>query len=478
MIESILSIAFSLAVLTYYVGVLIYSIPIPWYGLKRWAPMLIVDGIIVSGLVLFFNNIILLVDYIYNLLGASWDNYLSHMKSLWAMLFSLILFIEMFLTILTKMPLRIYLFSSILHTFKSILSYGLLIITLLIILSIVVKTLLPKLVALSILLYSIPFRIARTAGASLLAFAIVFYIGLPLMPYFTLMLALPESTPESFNTLIDYGVAYPRILIKSLHDDPIPFAILNVYNDNGELIARYVSERDGWIYASYPNKGLPAVKEYSIDIVYYGLVFKTIPDRINPLTHYIESDEIKGTNYECFVTIPGIVKFYKGILILNDVNIAYKSLSIDEQGGLINISFMIDIKSNRHYNLIALPNDYSLLKIALNGSSIKYNVIKLNWFGKTINLISLPLNSGTYNVDIQLAGQYTEVNIPKSIEKPYVLSATGGKGLNEILELISTTYTILSIIFPTMYIIMLTMIAYGLASFLGARYPRIPFRVS
>lgn len=473
-----LSLAFSLAVLTYYIGVLIYSIPIPWYGLKRWAPMLIVDGMIVSGLVLFFNNIILLVNYVYNLLGASWDSYLSHMKSLWAMLFSLILFIEMLLAILTRMPLRIYLFSSILYVFRSILSYGLLIITLLIILSIVVKTLLPKLIALSILLYSIPFRIARTAGASLLAFAIVFYIGLPLMPYFIFMLALPESVPESFNTLIDYGVAYPRILIKSLHDDPIPFAILNVYNDNGELIARYVSERDGWVYASYPNKGLPAVKEYNIDIMYYGLVFKTIPNRIDPLTHYIESDEIRGTNYECFVTVPGIVKFYKGILILNNADMVYKSLSISEQGELISISLIINVKNNRYYNLIALPNDYLLLKIALNGSSIKYNVIKLNWFGKTINLVSLPLNNSTYNVDIQLTGQYTEVNIPKSIEKPYVLSATGGKSLNEILKSVSTTYTMLSIIFPTMYIIMLTMIAYGFASFLGARYPRIPFKVS
>ena len=473
-----LSIAFSLAVLTYYIGVLIYSIPIPWYGLKRWAPMLIVDGIIASGLVLFFNNIILLVDYVYNLLGASWDSYLSHMKSLWAMLFSLILFIEMFLTVLTKMPLRIYLFSSILYTFRSILSYGLLIITLLIILSIVVKTLLPKLVALSILLYSIPFRIARTAGASLLAFAIVFYIGLPLMPYFILTLALPESVPETFNTLIDYGVAYPRILIKSLHDDPIPFAILNVYSDNGELIARYVSERDGWVYASYPNKGLPAIKEYYVDIVYYGLVFKTIPNRINPLTHYIEADEIRGTNYECIVTVPGIVKFHKGILVLNNADIIYKLLSISEQGDLTDISLIIDVKNNGYYNLIALPDDYQLLKITLNQSSIKYNVMKLNWFGKTIDIISISLNSSTYSIDIQLAGKYTEVNIPKSIEKPYVLSATGGKSLNEILESVSTTYAVLSIIFPTMYIIMLTMIAYGFASFLGARYPRIPFRVS
>ena len=61
-IDTVLNAAFALSVLTYYLGVLIYAIPIPWYGIKRWAPLLIFDGLLAASLTLFFNDIIIIIN--------------------------------------------------------------------------------------------------------------------------------------------------------------------------------------------------------------------------------------------------------------------------------------------------------------------------------------------------------------------------------------------------------------------------------
>lgn len=473
-IEFILNAAFSLAVLTYYIGVLIYSIPVPWYGLKRWAPLLIVDGIVASGLVLFFNNIILLIDYVYNLLGVDWGTYLYHLESLWSTLFLMVIMIEVFLTILTKIPIRIYVLSSMLFTIKNILSYGLLVLALIIIFSVMVKMLFTKFIALSILLYSVPFRIARTAGASLLAFAVVFYIGLPLMPNFMFMLALPETLPDTFNILLEYGVVYPRIHVESLHGDPIPYAILNVYGDNGQLLARYVASSDGWIYASYPDKGLPVFKEYKIEIEYYRFLFKTMPYKVDPAKHYVEAEEVEGTNLELRVVIPGILRLHNGILVFNNMEISYENITFSTSDILLTLS----VRSQGEYQIIAFPKGYDIINITSNGTLIKYSITEINWYNNTIKILNITLNRGIYHIDIKFNGTGASIFIPSSIEKPYVLTATGGRSLAEVMRTAGTIYTILSVIFPTMYIVMLSMLAYGLASFLGARYPRIPMRVA
>ena len=67
----------SLAVLTYTIGVLLYSLPIPVSGLKRWAPRLVSDGIYALVLVTAYNVIVTAANELQSQLTGSWTSYID-----------------------------------------------------------------------------------------------------------------------------------------------------------------------------------------------------------------------------------------------------------------------------------------------------------------------------------------------------------------------------------------------------------------
>ncbi len=479
-IDTILNAAFALSVLTYYLGVLVYAIPIPWYGIKRWAPLLIFDGLLAASLTLFFNNIIIIIDYVYKILGADWKTFDLTMGSLWSLLIVFIIFIEVSLTLMTKLPyIKMYMFTSILFTIRSFLSYALLIITLIITLSIIVRYTATKMIALSILFYSVPFRITRVAGASLLAFTIVFYIGLPLMPNFMMFMALPTAMPEKLELFIEYGAIFPRIEIRSVAGDAIPFVILSAYDKQGILLARYISDSDGYAYASYPDKGFPAFPEVKLRAEYYGLDFTVSPSIIKPIEYFKMSEKvIRDTFQEASVTLPGILKYYKGIVVLNNPELTYNGMpTIVEHNNKIDILLNLSVSHNDSYEILLLPDSLSVSSVNFNNSTVEYFIDRLNWYDNVIEMVYVQLNESRGLLRIELAGSPSLVKPPESIKVPYVKTLTEGKDIDEVLRQASFIFMALMLVFPTSYIILLTMITYGLAYVLGARVPRIIFRV-
>ncbi len=479
-IDTVLNVAFALSVLTYYLGVLIYAIPIPWYGVKKWAPLLIFDGLLAASLTLFFNNIIIIIDYIYKILGADWKTFDLTMGSLWALLLVFIIFIEVSLTLMTKIPyVKTYVFTSILFTIKGFLSYALLIITLIMTLSIIVRYTATKMVALSILFYSVPFRITRVAGASLLAFTIVFYIGLPLMPNFMMFMALPTTIPEKLKLFIEYGAIFPRIEVRSITGDTIPFVILSAYNKQGILLAKYISDSDGYVYASYPDRGFPAFPEVKLQAEYYGLNFVVSPSNIKPIEYFkISKEVVHDTFQEASVTLPGILKYYKGIVVLNNPKITYNGMPIiAEHDNRIDILLNMSVNYNSSYEILLLPSSLSILDISFNNSTVKYFVEKLDWYNNVIEMVYVQLNESKGLLRIELTGSPNQVRPPESVEVPYVKTLTEGKDIDEVFRQATFIFMALMLVFPTSYIILLTMITYGLAYVLGARVPRIIFRV-
>ncbi len=479
-IDTVLNAAFALSVLTYYLGVLVYAIPIPWYGIKRWAPLLIFDGLLAASLTLFFNNIIIIINYVYEMLGADWETFDLTTGSLWALLLVFIIFIEVSLTLMTKIPyIKMYTFTSLLFTIKGFLSYALLIITLIITLSIIVRYTATKMIALSILFYSIPFRITRVAGASLLAFTIVFYIGLPLMPNFMMFMAIPTTIPDKLKLFIEYGVMFPRIEVRSIAGDRIPFVILSIYDDQGNLLARYISEGDGYIYASYPDKGFPAFPKVRLQAEYYGLNFVVSPSSIKPIEYFKESERvIHNTFQEASITLPGILKYYKGIIILSNPKITYNGIPvIMEYDNKINVLLNVSLNYNGVYEILLLPNSLDVLDVKINNTTVKYFVEKINWYSNTIRMVYAELNESKGLLRIELVGSPNQIKPPESVEVPYVKTLTEGRDIDEVLRQAAFIFMALMLIFPTSYIILLTMITYGLAYVLGARVPRIIFRV-
>lgn len=64
-----------LATLTYFLGSLVYGLPIPIYGVKKWAPRLITDAIYVIVWNSIYLAVLSFLTQLLDMLGVSWSNY-------------------------------------------------------------------------------------------------------------------------------------------------------------------------------------------------------------------------------------------------------------------------------------------------------------------------------------------------------------------------------------------------------------------
>jgi hypothetical protein len=177
--------AVMLSSLTYYLGSLFYALPIPIFGIKRWAPRLIQDGIYTTILATVWLLLLAVTQYFMGLLGVSWSSFYAWSNQVINTEFAIQLEIQALYGIVSSVggpaapvllsPLSV--FSSIIYiaitTFESIIS-----------ISTIVYNNVAVLVALGVMLMAIPFRIGRVIGASLLASSLVFVTGIPYMPVF------------------------------------------------------------------------------------------------------------------------------------------------------------------------------------------------------------------------------------------------------------------------------------------------------
>ena len=239
-LHEFLNIAGALGLLTYTIGALIYGLPIPSRGLKEWGSKMIKDGVYAMFWVMFYNVIVSLIS---NFASPLWDNYLTW---LYQMMFELIFFDTAFSGLSRALPLiksasiTINKYTSITINFpksfprtpsvssgtllslgSSFLSNGASLFTVLMVLSLVVLENWELFLAIGIMLISTPFRIGRSAGATLTAFSLVFYAGLPFLPVFVagvdllsaLYLANGNELAEAVYFMIDQNIPFEMIEI-------------------------------------------------------------------------------------------------------------------------------------------------------------------------------------------------------------------------------------------------------------------------
>ena len=202
-----------LATLTYFLGSLIYGLPIPIYGVKKWAPRLITDAIYVIVWNSIYLAVLSFLTQLLDMLGVSWSNYeiwlnqvLNFEEELYAVLKVLISTLNiteagMVLTIPLGQLMSILL--TIITYTESLIS-----------ISNLIYQYVGVLIALGILFLAIPFRIGRGAGGAMIGTSIVFYVGLPYLPQFLDNLGLNplnySISPSSQNDM--YSYFYQQVL--------------------------------------------------------------------------------------------------------------------------------------------------------------------------------------------------------------------------------------------------------------------------
>ncbi|BBD71931.1 hypothetical protein HS1genome_0320 [Sulfodiicoccus acidiphilus] len=190
-----------MAILTYFIGALIYALPVPLQGLKRWAPRLISDGIYASVLINSFLGIVFLSNQIASQLGASWSDFFGWTSSVVNLEFNVFAAIRTIyaLVSLGGTPALDILLAP-LSFFSSLLTGTIASIETLVIIGEIIESNYPILLALGVALFSIPFRVGRSVGSGLIASSTVFYIGLPYLPKF--IGGILGSPLPSFNQLL------------------------------------------------------------------------------------------------------------------------------------------------------------------------------------------------------------------------------------------------------------------------------------
>ena len=245
--------ALELSLLTFYIGVLIYALPIPLRGVKRWGGTLLRDSITSYAMALSILSVLGFSNYVARLLGGSWQ-YLNMWLSQGL---SLVTSLKVVLTALSSLLSRVPVASAaraLIGPFNDALTADLLFLITVAAIEAMVRYAGTLIAFIGLVLYSLPFRIGREAGAWFIAFTIVFSVGLQAMPAFISTVA--SAPPVNMTSeAMDLGVELVSASVRSSYGTPIGPAVLSVYVSQGgslTLVGRYPVNSTGRAYGLEP----------------------------------------------------------------------------------------------------------------------------------------------------------------------------------------------------------------------------------
>lgn len=456
-----LVIAFYLSILSYYLGVLLYMIPLPFYGIKKWAPILMVDGAFSAVLIFSYTLILNAIDYFSRLLGVDWNSFfvwIGLKTSLVVMLIVSLKFIGLSLSLGGLQFLANSIISSLINSLMTVM-FLLLSIS---IASTIILTYGSKILALGILLFATPFRITRSAGSMIISIIIVFSIGLPLMPIYVEILSQAPSFSESL--LTEYGIAYGYINIVDLFNSPVYKPVAKIYTiDEDIILAQYIGDSRGVINALSPEKGFPSSKEYIIYIEYGGLKYRRVVD---PERDYLS---FKGL-YNLSIKLP-VVK-------IDRLRFIYPRYCIPVKARIEGNSVLLEVKKSSSLCRLFLNvyRDENAILYVDNVILDPERIIRYEWYGvklKTLvyNLDSTSSNVITVKIDLEYQDYFEE---PSVKEINYVGDSMGLYKFSPTDLVKPVVYIVFNLfVAPLTYVAILFSTSIGLARVLGGALPSL-----
>ncbi|MDK6027970.1 hypothetical protein QPL79_01135 [Ignisphaera sp. 4213-co] len=445
-------VAYYLAILTFYIGVLIYSLPIPVTSLKRWAPRLIADAFFVMVLLFSISSIVTLSNIIQHTLGGDWNSFLSYTKASIAGRVYVLMMLGLLRDLLSKIGFLsgiTRLVSMIMNSIVASLYMLLVMYTL----SVVVKTSFWTFIALGLALMAIPFRIARSAGAFLLAFALVFNTALPLYMQFVKMLIFSEAS--SLSGFIVYG---------------------SVVNMNNKSISH------GFIGLEYGNKYIAPIPVYSsiyTMLVNYegnatlyfdvcGHMFFT--NITNASIHNLCRNTYSGTTpllCKLNLKVMGLIDYNEGIALHafpfpSSVNVSLFTPKYIE----------VYLESQQDFDLyISLVDAYNIKSLSIDSNTIEnvddYIKYRWRWFDLYGRSYVLKIPAGMHKLSVSLdKDENAEVEPSESyIYMAQSQAMNSGNIPNIFDEIIRAIY--IDIVGVALYITILFSVSIGFAKVLG-----------
>ncbi|MEN2999975.1 MAG: hypothetical protein ABDH61_05315 [Acidilobaceae archaeon] len=441
--------ALKLSLLTFYLGVLIYSLPIPLRSVKRWGPELIVDSFFAFALVLAHGALLVASERLALMLGGSRSLFIDWISG--AM--SIVIGVKILTNLIDILPPKIVVspaLQAIAIPFDRMATLAIAFLTTLSGIAILVFLYGSKLLLVGVVLYAIPFRLAKSAGAWLISFVLVFTVGLQVLPLFLLTISSPPEEIEE----IDYRTVTAKVV--SAHKHSAAGGILRF--ERKDMLYSYELDKEGYASSLYlPERviALPAEK-FAPLLEFAGYVFPLRPSPFDVRAHAGDVVVFEAPHVVLFKE-PATVIFVSTLTrhSLEVKGNAYVARAWLERGDSIGVRLPE-----------ACPHEVKGNGTIVSGEG--------RWRGVDIKAYSLKAEvEGWYEVKLVVAP--CQVALEPARTKDYM------KELLDKLHYIDWTlvrgFIMYYLTVPAMYVFILFLITSGTAYLLGGR-DRIPIRVA
>ncbi len=291
----LLTLAVALASLTYALGALILGLPIPYRPLKRWGPRLMADAVATMIIVSSLGILLWLSDKVMEIIGVTWGNFYDWMTVRFTVLLAVYGVLQYVSTLLRSSGLDVLI--PIVSGTVSAVSAALTGLRLIFFVALALQRLRYYFVVLGSVFYSIPFRIGKSVGATMISIGLVAYIAMPALPLFVEAFSpdVPGLSMPSNQTFV--------VNVKDSVGTPVPYPLLELRSSRGEVEGMIVGDMYGRVILGGGKDMLPPTFNYSVRVGFLGYYFDTVPSFITELSN------------DSTIVIPNLV-YYAGVGVL------------------------------------------------------------------------------------------------------------------------------------------------------------------
>ncbi|WP_440060068.1 hypothetical protein ACSU1N_02645 [Thermogladius sp. 4427co] len=444
----VLYLAFNLSILSYFLGTLLKGIPIPLVSVKKLGSRLMVDGVLSAFLVFSYKALVYSIDYFSRLLGSSMDVLHAWFLVETSVLVSLYTFLKLTGLIYSKIGLG-FLSSGLIAPLVNILVDALVTITVFYIAVNAIRAMAQAFIAIGILLYSVPFRITRSAGSILIALPIIFTVGAPLLPSFVAMFNMPmqvnwlniPAVPAYFK-LVDYT------------NNTIAYYVLNATDTAGNTLYIYPSDSNGVVNATSMDRWIP-----------YG---EQVLNFMMPGSLYTVKTNVSGSQevFNLTVRVPNVIAVATNTFIYYYTDYI-EVVNVDKGNNSLTASLRVASPAQLY---LVTQEDCSVV-VSVDSSTIQSPQYYFEWFGIRFKAYSVNLSPGPHVIGVII--NYLTVQMPNVSVKSYVESILASESaVNYFVGSLSIVFFEL-IVLPIVYIFILVSATLALSRIIGGVESRI-----
>lgn len=439
-----LEISFYLGLLNYVLGTLLLGSPLPFPSIKRLGSLMIKDSfaiwILASSLTLILNAI----HSLSSVLGLSWDSFFTWTAAHTAAVASHIVGLK-------SLPLGSYAtyLSPVISRLVSILSTALASLVALQLLGLIIYRKAPEIVALGILLYSIPMGFFKKAGALLIAGAVVLSLGLPALPGFIEYIGSPS--PGSSGGLESLGRV--TFWVRDLTGGALGSSLLLIYSSP--------DKRDPALVAEIPTDSRgAAVTNITSPLVGRRLYFslEAMGWRFYSSTELEVPSSCSVSMCSFNITVEGILASDSPYIYVHLPPTLTRYVIVkDPEEGVMNLS--LDLRGEARL-VITAPSSTSISDPVVDGAPSQWDgVDRSSWQGVPVASYWKTLSGGDHTISIRyFKGAPPEPSLRFSI-------SLGDQDLQDLLAQAILDLFLL-FVFPTTYLTLMGLATYSLARFL------------